>query len=320
MSTSSHVQINEVVEDLELYRHFPGRNTSQPAHILLDLKNGTLSASYDVEVGEGTPPEVFYGHTRRYRIPLITAQAANTAMQEIAPLADRILADSSIEWDGNNNVAVLGEDAQEAEEEIREHLGCDRKNPEGAFDPNSLIAEWDIDGVTADTTDSRLEEIEREILTGISEVDEGTPVCPALLPHLKELRDDLAEEDPLTPAELQTAREDLGLTGDLLAKLLGVNPRTLRSWEAGRDPIPGRIRPEIAQVRATTAAAVDAIVQEHDGEDEPSLLTYRSDEDFRATSPDWPLARYSAQWHRRATLRAAERLPGARITYGGDTE
>ena len=74
--------------------------------------------------------------------------------------------------------------------------------------------------------------------------------------------------------ELQTVREYLGLTIESLAGILGVNPRTVRSWEAGRDPIPERIRVEVEAVEQSTAEAVGELAAAlheiwattHDGE------------------------------------------------------
>lgn len=56
--------------------------------------------------------------------------------------------------------------------------------------------------------------------------------------------------DRMTAAELAAWRHLLGLTLDELADQIGVNPRTTRSWETGRDPIPPRITDEIATLRA----------------------------------------------------------------------
>lgn len=55
-------------------------------------------------------------------------------------------------------------------------------------------------------------------------------------------------------AELATHRHRLGFTPEDLAEVLDVNPRTIRAWEAGRDPIPYRVPEEIA-----------ALIDEHDG-------------------------------------------------------
>lgn len=52
--------------------------------------------------------------------------------------------------------------------------------------------------------------------------------------------------DRLTAAEFAVWRHLLGFTLDELAAALAVNPRTVRSWESGRDPIPARIGEELA--------------------------------------------------------------------------
>ena len=56
----------------------------------------------------------------------------------------------------------------------------------------------------------------------------------------------------MTGAELAVRRHLIGLTPDELADVLDVNPRTVRSWESGRDRIPARIPDE-----------VEALVKEH---------------------------------------------------------
>ena len=41
----------------------------------------------------------------------------------------------------------------------------------------------------------------------------------------------------MTSAELKTTRESLGLTADWLAKKAGVQLRTVRYWESGRNAV-----------------------------------------------------------------------------------
>ena len=54
----------------------------------------------------------------------------------------------------------------------------------------------------------------------------------------------------MTGAEMAVRRHLIGLTPDELADVLDVNPRTVRSWESGRDLIPARILDEmVALVR-----------------------------------------------------------------------
>lgn len=318
----STVRVIECTYADELHRHYDGQTEAQDCYIELDLREGTLLASYNAEVGNAVPFTVYHGFERRYGIPVLTGDAADRAMEEIRPLAERILADWEEEWDERrgNMVARLGEDAQAAEEEIEEKLGD--------FDESDMVTEWDINGatngcevdeygITADTTDERLDEIEATILKDLADVSASdVVVCHGLDTYLRELRDKLAEDDPLTPAELRAAREYLGLTGDHLAKRLGVNPRTLRSWEQGRDPIPGRIRPEIAELKAAADKAVAEIVESCQSEEEPVLITYRDDDEYQAAHRG---GRWTASWHRRVCARVAERT-GARIDYTDDAD
>ncbi|TGB14591.1 helix-turn-helix domain-containing protein [Streptomyces palmae] len=331
----STVRIIECTHPTELYRHYDGQFEPQPTYIELDTQAGTLHATYNGEIGNAIPFTVVHGLDRRYDIPLLTAEAVNRVMREIAPLADRVIAGTTAEWDGNNTVAVLDDDARAANEEIEDHLGLPTSDSGWSNEPNQgfadedLIGVWDIDGatngsevsdygITADTTDARLDEIEQDILSDLAPCDGNqVAVCHGLDDYLRQLRDELAEDDPLTAAELRTAREFLGLTGDHLAKLLpssrgsGINPRTVRSWEQGRDPIPGRIRVAIAELKAETDQEVAKMVARCQGEQHPVLITYRSDEDYEAAHA---LGRWQASWHRRVCARAAEQT-GARIEY-----
>lgn len=328
-----NVRIIECTDPAELFAQYQGESQPQPVYIELDTQAGTLHASYNAEVGNARPFSVHHGLDRRYGIPVLTAEAANRVMREIAPLAERIIAGTKAEWDGNNTVAVLNDDALAAEEEIEEHLGLPSQDsgygdePNQGFDDSDLIAVWDIDAatngseaadynITADTTDDRLDEIEQEILADLVGCGESpVAVAPGLDDYLRGLRDELADEDPLTPAEVRTAREQLGLTGDHMAKLLGVNPRTLRSWEQGRDPVPGRIRLEIAEMKAAADKAVADLAARLDSE-KPVLITYRSDDEYQAATHG---GRWSASWHRQVCARAAQQT-GARIHYADDEE
>lgn len=332
------VRIIECTDPAELHHHYDGQTEPQPAYIELDLRAGTLLATFDAEIGGAVPFSVYHGFERRYGIPSLTAEAANRVMEELAPLANRILADWDEEWDGNNMVARLGEDAQAAEEEIEKKLGLDLGDSSydgdsQGFDPSDLVTAWDVDGavngseaddygITADTTDARLEEIEQSILGDLQSCGESpVVVCHGLDAYLKQVRDELADEDPLTPAEVRIAREYLGLTGDRMAEKLGVNPRTLRSWEQGRDPVPGRIRPEIAELKEATDAAVAKLVAGLAESGDDTLITFGSDEEYTAWAKGiswsegwhgWP-----ASWHRQVCARAAAQT-GARIDYADE--
>ena len=54
------------------------------------------------------------------------------------------------------------------------------------------------------------------------------------------------------PAEVAALRTAMGLSMDGLAQMLGVNPRTVRSWESGRD-----------RMSASAAEALSDLVRRH---------------------------------------------------------
>lgn len=117
----------------------------------------------------------------------------------------------------------------------------------------------------------------------------------------------------MTAAELRVVREHLGLTGEALGLLIGVQDRTIRRWEAGQDPIPERARLDIEAVESATAETIGALVQELTDDDEVVLLTYRSNADFWAAEPlKLP---FPASWHRAVAARVAEEVPGLSIDY-----
>lgn len=208
------VRILDCTDPTDLFRQYHGQSEPQPAYLELDLRDGILRADYDSEVGPAAPAAVHHGFERRWGIPLLTGEAANRVMAEIAGLASRILADCEEHWDGRNTVARLGEDAQAAEDEIRAWLGPASDSNWGTarlqdqgFPPSDLVGVWDLDdgvlngyeaadhGITAETTDDRLAGIEAEILSGLAGTgDHPVAVCAGLAGHLGELRDEAKRE------------------------------------------------------------------------------------------------------------------------------
>jgi len=119
-------------------------------------------------------------------------------------------------------------------------------------------------------------------------------------------------DERMTPAELRVVREWLGLTGEWLAEGLGVQDRTVRRWEAGTSPIPDGVRIQIEELEALTAQQVEASVAQLMDMPEPTVATYRSDEDFRSAAPG---VRWPASWHRAVVARVAQEVPGLVIVY-----
>lgn len=123
---------------------------------------------------------------------------------------------------------------------------------------------------------------------------------------------DMPEDERMTPAEFRVVREFLGLTGDWLAAHLHVSPRTVRHWEAGTYPIPDGVRLAIEDLETQTGEFVGGCVDKLMDLPDPVVVTYRSDMEYRAASPEVP---FPASWHRAVVARIAQEVPGLSITY-----
>lgn len=193
------VTINTVAP-AELHRQHPGQNEPQPCYVEVDLDNQLVLATYNAEIGNAVPAAVMHGIERRYEIPALTSTVANELLAKIAPLAERMVSDWEKTWDDHNHVAVLGDDAEAAETEI-EAMCADM------WEDHEKVTVWDTDGaiagdeaetygITADTTDERLEEIEEEILASLKEVSASDEVVlEGVTEYLESLRDDATEDD-----------------------------------------------------------------------------------------------------------------------------
>src|SRR5690606_10777388 len=130
----------------------------------------------------------------------------------------------------------------------------------------------------------------------------------------------------LTAAEFKTLREHLGIPGEWLARRFGVSDRSVRHWDSGKYPVPERISRWLRWLAEATEATVAGIAEhlETSPESERLLVTYRNDEELdagaaagrhRGLYPD----DLPAAWQRVMAARVAERVPGLRLIYPGQT-
>lgn len=196
MKTETKLEIRQLTAWDALHCHYERQTERQGCYIELDCKTGIMAASYNAEIGNAIPFSVYHGHDRRWGIPCLTADAANELMEEIAPLAQRVLDGYESHWDGNNHVAALTDDAQQAETEIEaeiETLRVDEHNGVSEWDAASWLAEWDrLDIITAKTTDEELNAMEEEA-DGTAEVE--NIVLLGTGRWLREKRDELRDAD-----------------------------------------------------------------------------------------------------------------------------
>ena len=193
------IQIVKAERDTELF--FEMESGAAPTYLDVDLPGREVSVGYHAD--SGTPGRVWNGYTRRYDIPLLTADAANRLMEKIAPLAERMCND----WRenigrGGRAEAALGADGRAAEAELIATLP-----DENTVDPADKIDAWDAAnlfvgneaeeyGITANTTDQQLEQIATQMLDEVRHNSaSGVIVAPGLTEYLRDLRAEMAEQD-----------------------------------------------------------------------------------------------------------------------------
>lgn len=119
--------------------------------------------------------------------------------------------------------------------------------------------------------------------------------------------------DTISDAELRVAREYLGLTQDNLARLLHVQDRTIRRWEAGTQPVPDGAVLALERIEQIAADMIERGVLALNDASDPVILVYRTDEEYWAAHPDdLP---YPASFHRAVVARIAHEVPGLEIEY-----
>jgi len=125
------------------------------------------------------------------------------------------------------------------------------------------------------------------------------------------------DDERMTDAELKTVREFLGLSGDWLAGHLGVDPRTVRHWEAGKYLIPDGVRLEIERLEEATGTFVSNVIDALMDMPDPGVIVYRNDAEYHAAHPE---IEFPASWHRACVARIALEVPALRIAYQPATE
>lgn len=200
MGAGERLYIVKCSEPAELYEQYATETQPQPVYLRLSLRDGTLSASYAPET-KGTEGSVVLGYTLRWRIPELTADAANELMEKVAEDAQIILNDWEKKWIRSNMEVTLGKDATSAYQRIKDTIGWDEETQEHNFPDHqlvdgvapSLIGDWfdeELDKVTASTSDDELEDLRMYILGTLSGGSpSGVSAVSGLEGHLVDLRD-----------------------------------------------------------------------------------------------------------------------------------
>lgn len=162
------VQIRRLDEDdpTDLFHLYRPYEPPQDCFVSLDLRDGELTADWNVETGSNAVPEsVYSGQVRRWGIPCLTTAAANQLLEDLAPAAQRVLDGAEIAWDGDNMVGHLDGPAADAADEIADDcatLGGGYARVVG-YEAAEWYSEGETPAVTASMTDSELDALAEQL-------------------------------------------------------------------------------------------------------------------------------------------------------------
>lgn len=213
VETTPVVTITPVAEATELYRHEQGQPSPQEVKMHLDIESGSLSSAYTPYGDEHSIHESVYHHRGvLWTIPCLTMDAANRMLSEVAPLCQRIIDGTTIEWDGQSHVGTHSADATAAIEGIAQIV-------ETYDDVDNVLQEYSGDeyyddgpaaarealGITADTSDDELTRIGEQ---AAAEALDNSAVIADLAEYLTQLREELrdANRDELADVAAEIAR------------------------------------------------------------------------------------------------------------------
>lgn len=261
--TATTVEITPVTGN-ELFRHYRGQTSPQSCYVSLDCRSGKLSAAYNPEIGNAVTTAEYHGHIRSWSIPCLRETPANALLEQIEPLAERVVVGYRNEWNGSNHVAAFDEDALEAIDKIAVLCeGVDASEGVRAWDAGDwLTASGNTRrevvcqelGITAETTDEEIAAIESRVeeearATGEADVLTGTAA------YLRGLRD----EAPAAPVGGWTPCGDLAYG---TVEALREDDEVRISYTTGQD----LYADDDTEIRAAVEAALGVWIETPSGE------------------------------------------------------
>lgn len=104
-----------------VYAQFGGQCMPQPAFLELDIRDGSLTADYSGEVGNGVPGAVWHGRILRFKLmPETTADQIERIINDNVELFQKILDGSEDVWNGSNWVGKFSDEATNIIEQINQ--------------------------------------------------------------------------------------------------------------------------------------------------------------------------------------------------------
>lgn len=112
-------------EPAPLYRHYSGQTNPQPAWLYIMPEDERVEACYNPEIGNAVPMYVW--HRRHITLPLPNTLKGDAIAdwlesEPVQALLTRICDGHDVEWDGNNHVGTLTDDAEAALEALQRDI------------------------------------------------------------------------------------------------------------------------------------------------------------------------------------------------------
>jgi hypothetical protein len=111
-------------------------------------------------------------------------------------------------------------------------------------------------------------------------------------------------------AHLRVQREHLGLSRPQLAAIWSISAGVIADWEDDRDRTPYDLQDRLDALLRTTNQHLNALTHHYKHGD--TVLTYRTDADYRRHHPDGP---YTASWHRALCARLLSTVPNLTVDF-----
>lgn len=127
-----------------LYNRYSRQTNPQPAYVYL-TEDGDVGADYSGEIGNSVPMAVWNNRTLHWGVKsdINGNLLADFLENEARPLLEKVHEGHEVDWDGNNHVGLLSDEAKIAAEQLQDMLDNLWQNGEGGV---WKVDSW-LDGV-----------------------------------------------------------------------------------------------------------------------------------------------------------------------------
>lgn len=156
-----------IEDDNSLYHHYQGQTKRQPVYLCLELDTGELSADWDGNIGPSTTHRAYHRVDLTWPIPPLRQAPLQQLMASIAERCQRILDDSTVEFENGNHIGHLGDDAEAAYASIDDDIESTTWEVSDVWEPwaaadyyepvaNTILADL---GLSAQSTSEEIQDV-----------------------------------------------------------------------------------------------------------------------------------------------------------------